>query len=128
MTKKRILIVDDDAALTMAVRLNLEDTEKYEVMVENQSIHALKTAREFLPHLIILDVIMPGKDGGDVLAELKADRALKSVPVIMLTALVSKSDTGSGQVVESDKEVMLAKPVDLDVLIQCIEERLSGQL
>lgn len=128
MTKKRILIVDDDAALTMAVRLNLEDTGKYEVMVENQSIHALKTAREFLPQLIILDVIMPGKDGGDVLAELKADRAMRNVPVIMLTALVSKTDTNAGAVVESDQEVMLAKPVDLDVLIQCIEDRLSGSL
>ncbi|MEM1296279.1 MAG: response regulator [Verrucomicrobiota bacterium] len=128
MTKKRILIIDDDAALTMAVRLNLEDTGRYEVMVENQSIHALNTAREFLPHLIILDVIMPGKDGGDVLAELKADRALKPVPVIMLTALVSKTDTNTGTVVESDEEVMLAKPVDLDVLIQCIEDRLAGQL
>ncbi len=128
MSKKRILIIDDDIALTMAIRLNLEETEDYQVMVENSSLNALKSARQFQPDLIILDVIMPGKDGGDVLAELKVDFSLRKIPVIMLTALVSKSDTSSGFVVESGQEVMLAKPVDLSQLIRCIESRLNGEI
>jgi CheY-like chemotaxis protein len=90
--KKKILIVDDEADLTMLVKLNLEKTGRYEVRAENRAIKALAAAREFKPDLILLDVMMPDLDGGDVLAQLKDDRELRNVPVVFLTATVLKEE------------------------------------
>ena len=66
MEKKRILIIDDEAGFTRMVKLNLEKTGQFEVREENKATYALAAAREFKPDLIILDVIMPTMDGGDV--------------------------------------------------------------
>ena len=57
--KKRILVVDDEPAITRMVKLNLERTKKYEVRTENQGSKAIEAARDFEPHLIFLDVMMP---------------------------------------------------------------------
>ena len=59
MRTPRILMIDDDVPLTQTVRINLEDTGRYEVMVENNPRNALATAREFQPDLVLLDVVMP---------------------------------------------------------------------
>lgn len=90
--KKKILIIDDEANLTMLVKLNLEKTGHYEVREENRAIRGLAAAREFKPDLVLLDVMMPDLDGGDVLAQLKADPNLKDVPVVFLTATVLKEE------------------------------------
>ena len=90
--KKKILIIDDEANLTMLVKLNLEKTGHYEVREENRALRGLAAAREFKPDLVLLDVMMPDLDGGDVLAQLKADPNLKDVPVVFLTATVLKEE------------------------------------
>lgn len=71
MNKHRILIVDDEHAITRMVKLNLESTGRYEVRGENSSVNALAVAREFRPDLVLLDVIMPGADGGEIAARMK---------------------------------------------------------
>ena len=121
MAKKRILVIDDEASITRTMKVNLERTGAYTVGTENQAAHALATAREFGPDLILLDVMMPEKDGGEVAAEIKADPDLQHVPIVFLTAIVSKKETG-GEPLESGGQTFIAKPTTLNSLIQCIEE------
>jgi CheY-like chemotaxis protein len=77
--KKRILMVDDEPALTRMVKLNLERTGNYEVRTENQGSKAIAAAKEFKPDLIFLDVMMPDMSGDEVAAQLKEDAQLASI-------------------------------------------------
>ena len=125
MTKKRILVVDDEASITRTMKVSLERTGAYAVRTENHAGHALTAAHEFKPDLILLDVMMPDKDGGEVASEIQSDPDLQRVPIVFLTAIVSKKETG-GEPMESGGRTFVAKPVDLRSLIQCIEENTSG--
>lgn len=121
MEKKRILIIDDEASFTRMVKLNLEKTGAFEVREENKATYALAAAREFKPDLILLDVIMPAMDGGDVAAQIKKDRHLKDTPIVFLTATVSQSEAGEAGL-NSGGALFLAKPVSLENLIHCLNE------
>ena len=123
MDKKRILIIDDEAGFTRMVRINLEKTGQFEVREENHAGRALAAARDFKPDLILLDVIMPAMDGGDVAAHIHKDRQLSGVPIIFLTATVSQREAGLGGL-NSGGSLFLAKPVSVDFLIERIREHL----
>ncbi len=118
--KKKVLIIDDETAFTNIVKLTLEAKGTYEVCVENDSRHAIAAARKFWPDIIILDVVMPELDGGEVHMQLQADPVLKHTPVIFLTAIVRKKevDEHAGMIGGS---FYLAKPVSADDLIAAIE-------
>jgi len=121
--RKRILLVDDSPAFTRVIQHLLEATGNYEVRAENDSGKALATAQEFQPELVLLDVIMPDMDGGEVAAQLRADPQLKNVPIVFLTGIVSKEKVGrQGDVIGGHS--FLAKPVDGGEVIRCVEERL----
>jgi DNA-binding response OmpR family regulator len=124
MNPKRILIIDDDKGLTQMVKLNLQATGHYEVCIENCSTHAVETARRFHPDLILLDYVMPGLDGGDVTLRLQEDPLLSSVPIIMVSALVSNAEASPDGTVSCGGQVMLAKPVTMRNLLKCIERHL----
>jgi CheY-like chemotaxis protein len=121
MEKKRILIIDDEASFTRMVKLNLEKTGAFEVREENKAPNALTAAREFKPDVILLDVIMPTMDGGDVAAQIRNDRHLKGTPIIFLTATVSQREAGDGGL-NSGGDLFLAKPVSVENLIHCLNE------
>ncbi len=125
MSQKRILIVDDEESVTRSVKMNLEKTGRYTVRAETQADKAVAVARDFRPDLILLDVMMPDVDGGDVAAELRSDPFLRNIPLIFLTALVSKAETGGHEMVSGSMHY-LAKPVDLGELVKCIELHLQG--
>lgn len=125
VAKKRILIVDDEVSFTRVVKLNLEKTGRFEVRAENKATYALAAAREFKPDLILLDVIMPSMDGGDVSNQFRHDRQLKDVPIIFLTATVSKREAGDDGL-NSGGDLFLAKPVSVEALIHCINERVRN--
>jgi CheY-like chemotaxis protein len=126
MNKKRILIVDDDVPLTLSVKINLEETGDYEVRVENRSSQAVAAAREFRPDLVLLDYIMPGLDGGDVSSRFKKDPFLANTPVIVMTALISNSETGDAGYVFRNGHIMVAKPVKFEMLTKVIEGQLAA--
>jgi CheY-like chemotaxis protein len=71
--------------------------------------------------LILLDVIMPSMDGGDVAAHIKNDRQLRDIPVVFLTATVSQREAGDVGL-NSGGELFLGKPVSVETLIKCINE------
>lgn len=121
--KKRILLVDDEAAITRMMRRNLEATGKFDVMDINDPALALTAARKFRPDLVFLDVMMPNMDGGDVAAAFANDSTLAKVPVIFLTAIVSKNEVKpSGSII--GRHTYIAKPVKLEDLLACIDKHL----
>jgi CheY-like chemotaxis protein len=122
MNTKRILVIDDEPSITRSMKANLERTGAYSVRTENHTGFALATARQFQPDLIFLDVMMPGMDGGALAEQLKTDHDLKNVPVVFLTALVTKQETGEGGAPIGGRTFM-AKPASLAALTKCIEER-----
>ncbi len=123
MCMKRILVVDDEPSVTRNLKLNLESSGGYDVFAEHHATNALTAARIFRPDLILLDVIMPGMDGGDVAARLRADPLLRDTPVIFLTALVSNEETDGHEIV-SGGETFLAKPVDIGELKKTLEDHI----
>lgn len=125
MNKPRILIVDDEPNLSELVRLALEKTQRFEVRVENRSALALSAARAFQPDMILLDVDMPGKDGGDVSREMHADAGLRSVPILFFTSLISRAEAGAGVVLRGG-EYFLAKPINQKVLVEAVDRMLAG--
>ena len=92
MRKKRILIVDDEVALTRLMQIALEQGGKYEVRAENDSTEVIAAAIEFKPDIIVLDLIMPDQDGGDVAETLRIHPELKEIPIVFLSASVRKSE------------------------------------
>jgi len=123
--KKRILAVDDNASNTRLVKLYLEGADDYEVREENDPRAALAAAEEFQPHLILLDVMMPGLDGGDLAACIQASPKLKAVPIVFLTAAVTKGEVeaGGGQI---GGQTFLAKPIVLKEMLTCLKHHLGG--
>lgn len=122
--KKRILVVDDEPALTRMVKLNLERTGNYEVRTENQGRMAVPAAKEFKPDLIFLDVMMPDMGGDEVSILLKEDEELSKIKFIFMTAIVTRDETDAmGSNIGGNE--FLAKPVRTDELIAAIERVLG---
>ena len=118
---RRILIVDDDPNTTHLVKILLERSGPSFVLEENDATEAYQTPRSFKPDLILLDVIMPGIDGGEVAEQIQADRALHDTPIIFQNGLVTKSEAKSGLHIQGHPVV--AKPINIPELIEAIEER-----
>ena len=123
---RKILVIDDEAGFTKHHKMNLEKSGEFEVRIENNSLKALATAREFHPEVVLLDVVMPGMDGGDVAAQFQDDPMLKKVPIIMLTALVSPGETSHDSVAQAGAMSVLPKPVKLDKLVACLRQAIGG--
>jgi two-component system phosphate regulon response regulator PhoB len=124
MSKKRILVIDDEPSITRLLKLNLEQTGLYEVREENKGARAIETAREFNPNLVISDVMMPDVAGGEVAAQFRDDPALRRVPVIFLTAAVRKQELGGPEAVIAGR-LYIAKPLDVKSLLTAIERILG---
>src|SRR5437879_3195457 len=120
--KRRILIVDDDPESTHVVKILLERTGHYLVLEENDAAKAHQSAQNFRPDVILLDIMMPETDGGEVAARIQADPELQNMPIILLTALVTRAEAKSGLNIQGHP--FLAKPVSIPELINAIEEHL----
>ncbi len=121
---KYVLVVDDDPDLVEAVSMNLE-AKGFEVGKAYDGQEATESLGRRKPDLVILDVMMPRKNGYELCAEIKGDSALQDIPVILLTAVGSAVNSttythADGMQVEADDYI--AKPVDLDKLVSIVEE------
>ena len=121
MSKTRILIVDDDPNLSRLSGMILENSGHYEVMIVNQATRALAAALQFQPALMLLDVDMPEKSGGDIAREAATDSRLHGIPVLFLTGLISRKEAGTQQL-ESGGMTFLAKPVEPALLLSCVAD------
>jgi len=123
--KRRILIVDDDANSTHLVKILLERSGPYLVLEENDPTKADQTAHNFKPDMILLDIIMPKMDGGELATQIEADRELHDTPIIFLTALVTHNEVKSGLHVQGHP--LVAKPISIPELIDAIEKHLPAR-
>ncbi|MFO7988618.1 MAG: response regulator transcription factor [Thermodesulfobacteriota bacterium] len=122
--QKLILVVDDDPDLVEAVSMKLE-AKNYRVAKAYDGVEAMDRIKEQRPDLVILDVMMPRKNGWDVCDEIKNDAALKEIPVVLLTAVADSVKTTSythhnGKTTLADDYI--PKPIDLDELMEIVTD------
>ncbi len=123
--KKRILVVDDEPSITRMLKLNLEQTGEYQVTTENASREAVAAAERFLPDLMLLDVMMPGLDGGNLASQLQSHPQLKTVPIVFLTAAVTREEIKQRHGIVGGLP-FLAKPVNLKEVLACLRHQLGA--
>lgn len=114
MTGSTILVVDDQADLTDLIKFNLE-RKGHRVLTAADGESALQTARSRLPDLIILDLMLPKKNGREVAIALRSEPSTRGIPIIMLTALSAENDVVLGLQIGADDYV--TKPFSVEVLM-----------
>lgn len=122
----KVLVVDDDPVLLRMVQTFLLSSEDpYEVLLANSGPEALRVAREEIPDLVLLDLMMPDMDGIEVCVQLRASRSTYLIPVIMLTA--SALHDHRLEALRTGVDDYLSKPFDpeeLEVRIQTLIRRI----
>jgi CheY-like chemotaxis protein len=119
MSKRRVLVVDDDINLSRLAAIILESSGKYEVMIVHESVRAVAAAVQFRPDVLLLDIDMPGLSGGDLARQAALESRLRDIPILFLTGLVSPEETRNGPV-ESGGQQFLSKPVDPGQLLAAV--------
>jgi len=109
MSTKRILVVDDDQR-NLKLMEAMVGAEGYASRLADNGLMALALCDEWLPDLVLLDVMMPGMDGFEVARRLKSQAATKNIPIIFLTALADRNSRLKG--LEVGAEEFVSKPVD----------------
>ncbi len=125
--RAKILMVDDDADFVESTKTILE-SKPYEVIVASNGDEGLRKAREEKPDLILLDVIMPVKDGFTAAEQLKKDPQLSKIPTLMLTAFAEKGLETSIPVSRGfglETEDYIDKPVSPEELLARVEKHLK---
>jgi len=125
--KAKILLIDDDVDFVESTKIILE-SKPYEVIVAYEGDAGLLKARAENPDLIILDVIMPVKDGFTAAEQFKKDPQLSKIPVIMLTAFAAKGGETSIPVSRGftlETEDYIDKPVSPEELLARVEKHLK---
>ncbi len=120
MEKKKVLIVDDEVDITAMFKLMVEKTGKYNVLTVTRGDQAFGAAKRFKPDLVLLDVMMPEVDGGEVANQLKKDEETKEIPIVFVTAAITKEEANIEGTLQGGYPV-LAKPVPMDELISAVE-------
>jgi two-component system alkaline phosphatase synthesis response regulator PhoP len=123
----RILVVDDDPDLVESVTILLEQ-KQHEVIPAYGGIEGLEKAKKEKPDAIILDVMMPDKNGYEVCKELKGDPKYQDIPILLLTAVASKisSTTYTHRMgMETEADDYVDKPVEAKELVRLVENLLK---
>jgi two-component system response regulator RpaA len=114
MSVYNILVIEDDEIVSRTIERSLRNQD-FKVTIASSGVEGLKLARNQVPDLVILDVIMPGMDGYTVCREMRADIKLSAVPVLFLTARIKDEDKITGFKAGADD--YLSKPFNIDELI-----------
>ena len=125
MEKKRILVIDDEATFAWLLKLNLEQRGPYEVTTAHRGLQGLEAAKRSRPDLVLLDMIMPDLDGADVAERFEADADLRDVPIVFITAMVSKGEVMTDAAGRVGRHPYISKPVSMEEILSCIEEQLG---
>ena len=124
MTK--VLVIDDEAPIRLLCRVNLE-AEGMAVLEAADGSAGLETARSEHPDVVLLDVMMPGRNGWEVAEELLADERTNQIPIIFLTARAEVKDRAKGiDLGGVDYVTKPFNPVELAPLVQDLVRRVEG--
>jgi DNA-binding response OmpR family regulator len=119
----RVLVVDDEPDVLLLCRLNLEQ-RGHEVLEAPNGDEALDLARDGTPDLVVLDLMLPGIDGYQVLQSLRADERTSKIPVLVLTAKSLQADRERSR--QLGAAAFLTKPFLPDELCDMVDEVLAG--
>lgn len=122
MTSKRVLIIDDEEDIREVAKASLEIMAGFEVILAETSQAGLEQARIWQPDIILLDVMLPDKDGIATLQELQADPLIQHIPVILLTARVREPNLDS--LLSLGVQAVITKPFKPIQLAQQVIEKL----
>ena len=114
MANEKILVVDDEEHIAELINYNLTNNG-YKVIIANNGIDAVKVAIEEKPSLILLDLMIPGKDGYDVCKEIRSNSEIRNTPIIMLTAKSEEFDKVLG--LELGADDYITKPFSVRELL-----------
>ncbi len=120
---KKILVVDDEKDITETISFMLK-AEGYEVFCANDGEEGLNFAKEIMPDLIILDVMMPKINGYKIARLLKYDNKYKHIPIIMVTARGQESDKLIGE--ETGANEYITKPFEFEELLNSVNKYLGA--
>lgn len=118
---KTILLVDDNLDILEAVQFLLEDAGHTVIPVENGD-YLDNLDPKNLPDLILLDMLLSGKDGGEIAKKLKSSSATKHIPIIMVSAHPSAKEAAK----KSGADDFIAKPFDIEQLLEMIDKYLHA--
>ena len=123
MKQYTILVIDDDEDIRVFLKRTLATAGGYTVLTAGNGKDGIKLARKQLPDLVLLDIMMPGLDGFDVLKRLKSDYKTMSIPVVILSAETSEDTKVKGASLYSD--LYLTKPITRDDLLEKVSQALK---
>jgi DNA-binding response OmpR family regulator len=118
---KTVLIVEDDAAIGEALSAFLQDATAYQVIQVSDGFEALKVVRTLIPHLILLDYLLPGMDGLECLERLRESKGCEQTPVILMSA------TPPQNVQARTDLALLEKPFEMDALLDLIKRQMTSE-
>ena len=116
---KKILIVDDEKDIVETIKFVIE-AQGYDTICAYDGETGLKKAKDNMPDLIILDVMMPNINGFKISRLLKFDTKYKNIPIIMLTARSQKEDKMIGE--ETGADIYMTKPFDIEELVSNVKK------
>ena len=120
-TQKRILVIEDQELNRKVVRIVLQ-SRGYTVVEATDAIEALASLEDAIPHLILMDIALPGQSGEDLTKRIKANLAWVDIPIIALTAAAMSGDRE--RILKSGCDDYLSKPIDIKILIERVETHL----
>ncbi len=118
MADEKILVVDDEEHIQELIKFNLEKNG-YKVLLADNGMDAIKLAKEQLPQLMLLDLMLPGMDGLDVCKEIRKDSSMSNMPIIMITAKGEEIDKIIG--LELGADDYITKPFSIRELVARIK-------
>lgn len=117
---KKVLVVDDNTDILNSIQ-DLLELEGYEVITTPQGEEAARLAKENKPDIILLDLLLSGKDGSTICRELKENKDTKSIPVVMISAHPSAKQYALG----TGANDFLAKPFQVKMLLDILTKHLN---
>lgn len=122
--KPRILVVDDEPDLVMVLKIGLE-TEGYDVLTASDGEQGLALARQSMPDLVVLDLMLPRMDGYKVCRALKFDERYKKIPIFILSARSGETDRRLALELGADE--FHSKPYNMRELVGRIRTRIDAR-
>jgi DNA-binding response OmpR family regulator len=120
-TKKNILVVDDSETNLVLIEAILED-EGFLVKKAFSVKEATELLSDFIPDLILLDLLMPNENGFDLLKRLKTDKTYSKIPVIIVTAFANKENTAMS--FDLGAIDLIEKPIDISLFLEKVNKAL----
>ena len=117
--RPKVLVVDDEPNIVLAIEFLMQH-EGFEVRTAADGLQAIEIAMDFLPDIILLDVMMPNLDGFDTAARMRNMPALTDTKIIFLTAKGTQKDKETGYA--KGAEYYIVKPFDNDMLVSMVHE------